>query len=102
MTFLEEKMPDIKRLCDTHHVARLYAFGSVIRPDFSNTSDVDLMVEMMNLSPDIEGELLTEIWNILEKIFTRPVDLLTESSIKNPYLCSEIQRTRKLVYEHSH
>ncbi len=99
MTFLEEKMPDIKLLCETHHVARLYAFGSVIRPDFSDTSDVDLMVELDINSPLKRGRTLWNLWDEFERIFARRVDLLTENSLNNPYLRLNIERNRKMIYE---
>jgi hypothetical protein len=35
----------------------------------------------------------------LEKLFKRPVDLVTEQSIHNPYFQQEIETTRQLVYE---
>ena len=98
MTFLEEKMPEIKRLCDTHQVARLYAFGSVIRPDFSESSDADLMVDLDIKSPLERGRTLWNLWDEFEKIFSRRVDLLTEESLKNPYLRMNIERNRQIIY----
>jgi uncharacterized protein len=45
--------------------------------------------------------MLINIWNGLEDLFQRPVDLLTESSLRNPYLRAEIERTKKLIYDGS-
>ena len=35
----------------------------------------------------------------LEDLFQRPVDLLTESSLRNPYLRAEVERTKMLIYD---
>lgn len=35
----------IKAFCLRHHIARLALFGSVIRDDFNEDSDVDVLVE---------------------------------------------------------
>ena len=35
MSLLESKSISIKALCKKHHVSALFAFGSVLRPDFS-------------------------------------------------------------------
>lgn len=37
----------------------------------------------------------------LERLFDVPVDLVTEESIRNPYLQREIEETRQLVYGQS-
>lgn len=44
-------------------------------------------------------EALLSLWDKLEALFKRKVDLLTEDSIRNPYLKSNINRTKKLVYD---
>ena len=44
---------------------------------------------------------LINVWNGLEKIFQRPVDLLTENSLRNPYLRAEVERTKQLIYDGS-
>jgi predicted nucleotidyltransferase len=33
----------------------------------------------------------------LERLFGRPIDLVTEQSIRNPYFKSEVESTRQLV-----
>jgi predicted nucleotidyltransferase len=34
-----------------------------------------------------------------KELFNRKVDLLTENSLRNPYLIREIEQTRKLIYD---
>ena len=88
-------------LCKQCHVAYIYAFGSSIREDFREDSDVDVLLDV-NVEDDLEaGQAVADIWNGLELFFNRPVDLLTEDSLRNPYLRKEIERTKKLIYDGS-
>jgi len=81
-------------------VKRFYLFGSVLTPHFNTTtSDIDVLVETENISPEEKGEQLIVLWEDLEKLFARKVDLLTENSLRNPYLTQEIKQTRKLIYD---
>lgn len=87
-------------LCKTYHVKNVYAFGSSITERFDpHTSDIDMLVKIDIDEPTDRGEALFSFWDGLEKLFRRKVDLLTEDSIKNPYLKSNIERTKKLIYD---
>jgi predicted nucleotidyltransferase len=46
-----------------------------------------------------KGAALLSLWDSLESLFERKVDLLTEASIRNPYLRANIEQTRKLIYD---
>ncbi len=81
-------------------VTKLYAFGSSIHGPFHADSDVDVLVDV-NASDELAGRMLINIWNGLEELFNRPVDLLTPSSLQNPYLRAEIERTMMLIYDGS-
>lgn len=50
-------------------------------------------------NPADRGEALLSLWDKLEALFNKKVDLLTEDSIRNPYLKSNIDRTKKLFYD---
>ena len=81
-------------------VKKFYLFGSALTPRFDeNDSDIDVLVETENISPEEKGEHLITLWEDLEKLFNRKVDLLTENSLRNPYLAQEIEQTRKLIYD---
>lgn len=86
-------------LCKTHKVKTLYAFGSSVSGAFTDKSDIDLVVEVSEPDPINKGELLLSFWEKLELFFKRQVDLLTASSIKNPVLRQQIEKTKKLVYD---
>lgn len=100
MTLIRERYTDFVDLCRSHKVARIYAFGSSITDHFNpDTSDIDLVVKIDIADPADRGEALLSLWDKLEVLFKRKVDLLTEESIRNPYLRSNINRTKKLIYD---
>lgn len=87
-------------LCKSHDVKKLYAFGSSTTDKFhEDSSDIDLLVEIDTKDPIKRGENLIDLWDKLEKIFQRKVDLLTNSSIKNPILRESIDASKVLIYD---
>ena len=94
------KLSDFKNICVIHKVKYLYAFGSSVTDNFNPVeSDIDLVVEIDDLDPLGRGEKLISLWDKFEVFFQRRVDLLTESSIKNPFLKSSIDSTKVLIYD---
>ena len=65
----------ISEFCRRHHIRRLALFGSVLRADFSPTSDVDVLVEF---EPDhVPGLAFFTMQQELSTLIGRPVDLNT-------------------------
>ncbi len=94
------KMAEFLALCKAHNVENLYAFGSSITEQFrEDSSDIDLLIELQNQDPIERGENLMSIWDKFEYFFQRKVDLLTNSSIKNPILKQNIDSTKVLIYD---
>ena len=91
-----------KNLCETHKVKSLYAFGSSVTESFNPTkSDIDLLVEIDDVDPIERGEMLLSLWDKFEDFFKRKVDLLTDASIKNPFLRKSIDASKVLIYDGS-
>jgi len=88
-------------LCNNNlAVNKLYFFGSALSPRFNeDTSDIDVLVEVAELSPEERGENLITLWDNLESLFNRKVDLLTENSLRNPFFKKEVEQTKKLIYD---
>ena len=92
--------PDFfKKICESENISQLFAFGSVIRDDFNENSDIDLLIKIDEQDPLTRGEKLLAAWSKLEEFFKRRVDLLTENSIKNPVLKDTIMKSKVLIYE---
>ena len=95
-----KRSSDFKNLCQSHKVKYLYAFGSSVTNHFdSKSSDIDLLVEIDDPDPIQRGDKLISLWDLFEGFFHRKVDLLTDSSIRNPYLRKSIDATKILIYD---
>lgn len=100
MTLIKERHTDFVDLCRSHKVDKIYAFGSSITDHFDPIkSDIDIVVKVDIEDPLDRGETLLSLWDKLEALFKRKVDLLTEDSIRNPYLKANINRSKKLIYD---
>lgn len=99
-TLIKERYDDFIDLCRAHKVDKIYAFGSSITDHFdADKSDIDIVVKIDINDPADRGEALLSLWDNLERLFNRKIDLLTDDSIRNPYLKSNIDRTKKLIYD---
>lgn len=99
-SIIESKRDALTPLCEAHFVERLFVFGSVLTDAFDmEKSDLDFLVELQDLPPLERGIHLIELWDALEELFNRKVDLLSQQPIENPYLAANIHRTKQLVYE---
>lgn len=89
----------IEELCRRYGVRRLALFGSATGPAFdSSRSDIDFVVELPDLPPAEYAEAYFGLLEALQTLFGRPVDLITDASIRNPYLRREIERTQAELY----
>lgn len=97
----QKKRTEFFHLCQKHNVKYMYAFGSAATMNnFDETiSDIDLIVELEEPDPVERGEKLMSLWDELENLFNRKVDLLTDDSIRNPYLRKSIESNKILIYD---
>jgi predicted nucleotidyltransferase len=98
MERLQKFKNQIAQLCENHNVRSLYAFGSVLRSDFNLKSDIDLIVDFKDVDVNEYADNYFDLKFSLENIFNRPVDLLEDQAIKNPYFREEINKNKELVY----
>ena len=97
---IKTKLVEFLSLCKNHNVKNIYAFGSAVTGNFDDEkSDIDLLIEIDSEDPIIRGENLMSIWDKFEDFFQKKVDLLTNSSIKNPILRKSIDNTKILIYD---
>ncbi|MGA1284369.1 MAG: nucleotidyltransferase family protein, partial [Prochlorothrix sp.] len=88
---------EIAAFCRRYQMVEFGLFGSVLREDFKERSDVDVLV---SYAP---GHRLcwNEWWGAkveLEGRFGRSVDLVERALLKNPYRRAEILATYRVVY----
>lgn len=98
MTPIIKHINQIKQLCSTHQVKSLFAFGSVLTDDFNAKSDIDFVVDIDNNNPLDYSDHYFALKFQLERLLEKPVDLLEERAIKNPFLKKQIDHTKVLIY----
>lgn len=90
---------EIGRFFREHKIERAYAFGSVLKNDFDDNSDIDFLVRFKSgIDPLEKGELWWSLHDTLRDFFNREIDIVTENSLKNPYFIKELEKTKKLIY----
>lgn len=87
----------ITAFCRRHHVRELALCGSVLRDDFSPTSDVDVLVD---LDPAGEHTLfdLVDMQDELAGIFRRNVDVVTKDGVSQSRLAQGILANCAIIY----
>jgi hypothetical protein len=90
---------EVAALCRSLGARRLDVFGSATRADFDPArSDLDFYVEFDDLPPASYAEAYFALKESLEALFGRPVDLITEASLENPYFREQVHAERQAVY----
>jgi predicted nucleotidyltransferase len=95
---ISDNIDKIKKLCMAHNVKSLFAFGSVCTDKFNDKSDIDLLI---SFEPMDYGDYADTYFNLVDKfenLFKRPVDLITDKSLSNPYFIESINQTMTLLY----
>ena len=99
MYLTQTHINELKKLCQLNQVKSLYAFGSVTRDDFSEDSDIDLVVDFDESDPYKYTDLYFNLKDKLEKFLKKKVDLIEERGIKNRFFKQELNKTKVLIYE---
>jgi predicted nucleotidyltransferase len=100
LPLIESKRAEIAELCRRHHVRRLEVFGSAARAeDFDPArSDMDFLVEFDPAARVGLFDTYFPFKEALETLLGRPVDLVEDGAVENPYLRASIERSREPVY----
>jgi uncharacterized protein len=97
---IEPKLGELAVLCRRLGVQRLDLFGSAATGHFDpGRSDLDFLVEFE--PAPLGGRYAKAVFELrtgLERIFGRPIDLLTSSMLENPYLRRQVESEKRLLY----
>ena len=96
--YLDSYQNNLTALCQKHRVKTLYAFGSVLTERFNDNSDVDLVVAFNNIPVEEYADNYFDFKFSLQDIFNRPIDLLEEQAVKNPYFKQHLDHNKQLIY----
>jgi len=96
-----QKLPTVIDILKKYKIVRAYAFGSVCNEKFNPTSDIDLLISFQeNIDPLEKGQNLWDLEDELEMVLNPEIDLVTDTSLKNPYFIKELNETKIRLYEY--
>jgi uncharacterized protein len=93
-----DNIDKIKALCMANNVKTLLAFGSVCADNFNEKSDIDLLISFNPMEFGDYADTYFDLAEKFENLFRRPVDLVTDKSLSNPYFIDSVNRTKTLLY----
>ena len=98
---IKNKLDDLKKLCKTLKIKRMYAFGSVVSDDnFKKNSDIDFLISFIdNITVEEYTDNYFSLHYKLKDLFNRKIDIVTERTLSNPYFIESINKTKELIYE---
>jgi predicted nucleotidyltransferase len=94
---IEIKEKEIEAVARKWRIRELSLFGSVLSEQFSENSDIDVLIQF-DKEADYSLFDLVDLKEDLEKTLGRTVDLVEKAGIKNPYRKEEIFNTAKVIY----
>ena len=83
-------------ICRELSLRRLDLVGSASRDDFSTKSDIDVLVTFKG--DDSLFKRYFALKERLEEIFDRPVDVIEERAIRNPFIKKALEKDRIRIY----
>ena len=88
---------DVINICKKYAIIELSIFGSSIRDDFNNNSDVDILVSFGKNSNITLFDVM-ELENEFSKLLNKKVDIVEKESLKNAIRKNRILSTREIIY----
>ncbi|MCF2516327.1 nucleotidyltransferase family protein [Dyadobacter sp. CY351] len=99
MKWLENYRAEIDTLCKTYKVKSLYTFGSVLTEKFNDESDIDLIVDFLDMEVEDYADNYFDFKFALQDVFGRQIDLLEERGIKNHRFKESVSLRKRLLFE---
>ena len=87
----------IATICQEHDIVFIAVFGSFVRGEQKERSDVDIAIEFDKGKPKSLFDLL-HVEEKLSKILKRKVDLGVLSSL-SPYVADDVRKEMQVIYE---
>lgn len=96
---IKAKRQEIEALCRQLKVGRLDLFGSATGDAFDGaSSDVDVLVDFDAGQAFDYFDTYFSLKEGLEEILGRHVDVVVDSSIRNPYFRRQVMQSREMLY----
>lgn len=100
MKLIEMNLKRILELCRMHKVKTLSVFGSILTDRFTDSSDVDLLVDFEPVDHDTFDYVSNyfSLRDALELLFGRKVDLIEYGNNLNPIFKALVDKKKQLIY----
>ncbi len=99
MNPVQHNMESIKNLCRRHRVRKLFVFGSVLSGSFNAGSDIDFIVDFSAMEVSKYADNYFDLKFSLEDLLQRPIDMVEQQTISNPYFKMAVEQQKQLIYE---
>jgi predicted nucleotidyltransferase len=98
-SLVERNLEEIAHLCRRYRVRKLAAFGSILRGDFDPArSDVDFLVDFEPVPVEERMRNYLGLREALASLLSRPVDLVEDGAIRNPYILKSVVEQEHVLY----
>ena len=97
MLDIADNSAQVAALCRRLGVVRLDLFGSAARDELGPGSDVDVLVRFDRTLENLFVRFF-DLKEGLEALLGRPVDLVVEDAIRNPYFRQAVEQSRRNVF----
>jgi hypothetical protein len=98
-SLIQPNLEEIAGLCRRYQVRRLAAFGSILRGDFDPVqSDADFLVEFEPVPIATRLQNYLCLREALAALLSRPVDLIEDGAIRNPYILRNVAQQQRVLY----
>jgi hypothetical protein len=96
---IQAHLDEIAGLCRRYNVRRLAAFGSIVRSDYDPLhSDADFLVEFEPVPVAVRMRNYLDLRAALGALLSRPVDLVEDGAIRNPYILRNLSEQQQVLY----
>jgi len=100
VAIIDSHLSELGALCRKHRVRRLEVFGSAADGTFDpDRSDIDFLVEYEELAPGEHYEAYFGLWEDLQALFDRKIDLVEPETIRNPFVLRRVNESRRVIYD---
>jgi uncharacterized protein len=93
---IEARRAELARICARLGVRRLELFGSGARS--ASAHDLDFLADLGDRPPAEYAAAYFALREALEKLFAKPVDLVTPPGLANPYFRQRVEQEKTLLY----
>ena len=95
----DDHIAAVRQLCQRFGVNRLDLFGSAGTEMFDPLrSDIDFIVEFDDADRRSLFERYFDLQESLQTLFERPVDLVMDGAMRNPWFIASANRARRPIY----